>query len=500
MCHLPSFQSGVLERLHLICSNFSMSNSFCIDGTYYSYNLFKDRIYAIRNSLKGNNDRAIGLVPNNDIETYASIFAIWMEGKYYVPLHPTWPIDRCDDVIKQVDIQIILDSSEQPRQYPSKPEVINTSYLSTNIDASIGDIVECDDSEIAYILFTSGSTGKPKGVPISRGNLTSFVKAVWDMGLDVNENDRCLQCFELTFDLSVFSYLIPLLKGACVYTVPSNVIKYSHIAELLEDYELTIALMAPSTINYLRPYFDEIEAPNLRYCLFCGEALHEDVTSEWAKCVPNARIINVYGPTEDTIFCTSYEYNRHGKNKSHNGILSIGKSIKGCEAKILDENGKAVLAGNLGELSLFGSQLFQGYWNNEEKTAEAFIIAEDGRHYYKSGDLCYVDEDGDIMYSGRIDFQAKIQGFRVELGEIEFHARQILSETNLVCIAFENEHKLTELALILESVPFDTTELIEKMREKMPPYMIPSKVIFEPSFPLNTNGKTDRKALMSILS
>ena len=493
MCHLPSFQLGVLEKLHLICSNFSMLNSFCIEGTYYSYNNLKDRICAIRNSLKGNNYRAIGLVPNNDIESYASIFAIWMEGKYYVPLHPSWPIDRCEDIIKQVDIQIVLDSSEQPREYLSKPEVINTSQLSSNNVIDCGDIVKCGDSEIAYILFTSGSTGRPKGVPISRGNLSSFVNAVWDMGLDINENDRCLQCFELTFDLSVFSYLIPLLKGACVYTVPSNVIKYSHISELLEDYDLTVALMAPSTINYLRPYFDEIEAPSLRYSLFCGEALHEDVTSEWARCVPNARIFNVYGPTEDTIFCTSYEYNRYGNNKSHNGVLSIGKSIKGCDAQILDENGKAVPAGNIGELSLYGNQLFHGYWKNEEKNTEAFIIAEDGRKYYKSGDLCYTDEDGDIMYSDRIDFQAKIQGFRVELGEIEFHARKILGEMNLVCIAFENEHKLTELALIIESAPFDTIGLIEKMREKMPPYMIPSKILFEPSFPLNTNGKIDRK-------
>ena len=470
------------------------THAFCIQGKHYSYEVFEKIISDIRRRLKKISDRGIGLAPNDDIYSYASIFAIWMEGKYYVPLHSSWPVDRCDDVISQVDIKYVLDSSELPRVYKNNPHIINTSLL-TDEEGFDDSIVACNDSDIAYILFTSGSTGRPKGVPITRGNLAAFVQAVWDMGIDINENDRCLQCFELTFDLSVFSYLIPLLSGACVYTVPSNVIKYSHIAELLEDFELTVALMAPSTINYLRPYFDEIEVPSLRYSLFCGEALHEDVTSEWAKCVPNARILNVYGPTEDTIFCTYYEYQRSGNNKSHNGVLSIGKSMTSGDVAIVNDDGNEVKQGELGELVLHGRQLFNGYWKNEEKTKEVFMVRADGKMYYKSGDLCFYDEDGDIMYSGRKDFQAKIQGFRVELGEIEHHAREILKDINVVCVAFENNQNLTEIAMFIEANEFDTADLLSKMRNKMPPYMIPSKILFEPSFPLNINGKIDRTTL-----
>ena len=418
-----------------------------------------------------------------------------MEGKHYVPLHPLWPIERCKDIISQVEIDCILDSSDNSR---FEGNIINTAKLSAKSD-DLQDAVECDDSEIAYILFTSGSTGKPKGVPIKRENLSAFVNAFWDMGLEITEKDRCLQCFELTFDLSVFSYLIPLLKGACVYTVPSNVIKYGYISELLEDYELTVALMAPSTINYLRPYFDEIEGKSLRLSLFCGEALHEDVTAEWAQCVPNARILNVYGPTEDTIFCTYYEYQRNKPNKSHNGVLSIGKAMTSGEVRILDEEGNEVKQGELGELMLFGNQLFDGYWKNQEKSNEVFRNTADGTRYYKSGDLCYCDEEGDVMYSGRIDFQAKIQGFRVELGEIEFHAREILEDIEVVCVAFENDQNLTEIAMFIESQDFDTSDLLSKMRDKMPPYMIPTKILFEAKFPLNINGKIDRKALKAKL-
>lgn len=489
------FLKTVLLPLLASFREYGEKNAFCINGEYYSYNDLKKRIIAIREQIGGGKIDAIGLVPNDDIDTYASIFALWLEGKHYVPLHPSWPIERCNDIISQVEIDCILDSSEESR---FDCNIIKTANLTAS-RTDLMDAVECSDNKIAYILFTSGSTGKPKGVPIKRENLGAFVNAFWDMGLEISHEDRCLQCFELTFDLSVFSYLIPLLKGACVYTVPSNVIKYSCIAELLEDYELTVALMAPSTINYLRPYFDEIDGKSLRLSLFCGEALHEDVTKEWSRCVPNARIFNVYGPTEDTIFCTYYEYLREKTNKSHNGVLSIGKAMTSGEVRILDDEGKEVKQGELGELMLFGNQLFDGYWKNEEKTKEVFRLSSDGKRYYKSGDLCYYDEDGDVMYSGRIDFQAKIQGFRVELGEIEFHAREILEEIEVVCVAFENDQNLTEIAMFIESQEFDTSELFAKMRDKMPPYMIPTRVLFETKFPLNINGKIDRKALKAKL-
>lgn len=494
---MMTFSDSVLLPFLNSVEKYGERNAFCIDHQYYSYNSFAKLIAAIRRVLSGEkgND-SIGLVPNNNIGTYAAIFALWLEGKHYVPLHPEWPIDRCEDIISQVGIQTILDSSDSSR---FNKHIINTLQLEP-LDDKIDTITECKDNSIAYILFTSGSTGKPKGVPIRRENVSAFVNAMWDSGFRITEEDRCLQCFELTFDMSVFSYIMPLLKGACVYTVPNNVIKYGYIYELLEDYQLTVLTMAPATITYLRPYFSEISAPSVRFSLFAGEGLKEDVTSEWANCIPNARIFNYYGPTEDTVFCTYYEYRRNGGNKTHNGILSIGKSMSSGDVNILDDNGHEVKPGELGELVLHGRQLFDGYWKDEEKTKEAFMIAANGVKYYKSGDLCYFDDEGDIMYSGRKDHQVKIQGFRVELSEIEFHAHEILNGTNVVCIAFENSDKLTEIAMFIESTPFDTADLIEKMRAKMPPYMIPTEILFESKFPLNISGKIDRKALKTKLS
>lgn len=493
------FTQNILESISHSINAYAKNNAFCIKGEFYTYERFAQTVLSIKEAIrkKTPKNKCVGLVIEDELETYASIVALWMDGMCYVPLHPEWPLERCKDIIDQVGIDLILDSGKQTRY--QNTAVLETKKIEVNNQYQPFDYIESiDDAELAYILFTSGSTGVPKGVPISRGNLSSFVKAFWDIGFVITNEDRFLQCFDLSFDLSVMSYLIPLLRGACVYTVPYNEVKYTYSYTLMEDYELTVALMAPSTITYLKPYFEEIIFPKLRYSLFCGEALYEDVTLEWAKCIPNADIFNVYGPTEDTIFCTYYKVDRNGNNKTHNGVLSIGRAMTSGCVTVLDEQGRERDCTKQGELGLYGKQLFVEYWKNPEKTKESFFVAADGKKYYLSGDICFRDVDGDIMYCGRKDHQVKIQGFRVELGEIEFHANQYLGKKT-VCIAYDNAYSLTEIALYVESEEFNTEGLYSYMKSRMPDYMIPAKIIFCEKFPLNINGKIDKKVLKSML-
>ena len=286
---------------------YSGENAFCINEEYYTYAQFTQRIAAIAKSLEDNNETSIAVITNNDLDTYASIFAIWLTGKMYVPINPDSPNERNQSVINQVGVKTILDSNETKKLTSVDFEVSINLLKSYSLNSDL-------DDQLAYIFFTSGSTGTPKGVMISKNNVASFIEAFEAMGYDINETDRCLQMFDLTFDLSVMSFLVPLLKGACVYTIPKDKIKYGYIFELMEEKELTVALMVPSMLNYLRPYFDEIDCPKMKYSLFCGEALHLPIVQEWSNCLPNARIDNVYGPTENTIFCTSYTYKRDSEN------------------------------------------------------------------------------------------------------------------------------------------------------------------------------------------
>lgn len=489
----------ILNLQESITHNYSR-NAFFIGNQHFTYKEFAQVVsnirYAIQTSVN-TSDLYIGLITNDDIETYASIIALWMEGKAYVPLNPEFPVDRNLRVIEQASITYILDSAlglEFNECSTISTKNLNTTTINLNP-------VALESDALAYIFFTSGTTGVPKGVPITFSNLEGFIDAQWALDYSITENDRCLQMFELTFDLSVVSYLAPLLKGACIYTIPKDEIKYSYIFELMEDHELTYALMVPSILHYLRPYFDEINCPSMKYSLFCGEALPLDVTEEWSACIPNATIANVYGPTECTIYCMDYTYNRNGNNKTHNGVLTIGKDMINTNTIIVDDANNEVEIGKSGELCLSGAQLTPGYWKNEQKNKEVFFSkvhkGVDTR-FYRTGDLCSVDKDGDVLYLGRVDFQAKIQGFRVELSEIEFHTKSVLNKINAVALAITNQINNTEIGLVLESTVFETEMLLKGLKTKLPHYMIPTQLRFIKNFPLNTNGKTDRKKLSEL--
>ncbi len=478
-------------------------HAFYLENAYYSYALFAQRITAVRKAVAmlPAAEKNVGIVANNDIDTYAAIIALWLEGKAYVPLNPEFPESRNMTVLDQALIRTIIDSSAEPLF--SDYNIICSSKLSAEANINL-DPVLVPETDTAYILFTSGTTGKPKGVPISRKNLEGFVDAFNAIGFSFSAEDRFLQMFDLTFDLSVMSYLIPLLNGACIYTVPPRVLKYSYISELMEDHHLTVALMVPSILQYLRPYFGELSFPAMRCSLFCGEALGIDITNEWAAVVPNAAIANVYGPTEDTIFCTCYQYKRNQTNKSYNGMVSIGKAMKGNIAAVLTDEHAEASPGIAGELCLGGIQLTEGYWKDTEKNKQSFFVVNDSANqqvkYYKTGDLCKTDEEGDIFYMGRLDHQVKVQGYRVELPEIEFHVKNYLEKKNAAVVAFSDVINNTDLGLVIESPEYDITGLWNYLNERLPQYMVPKKVLFLESMPLNSNGKIDRNKLTSLFS
>lgn len=494
------FEDYTLKPFRLSIAECEDKNAFFIGGTYYAYRLFAQRISAIREEIRvlQYSEQIFALAIHDDLDTYASIFALWMEGKAYVPLHPNQPLERNLNIIEQVGLSNVLDSADISVFEGQSLNVMHTSQYEYTADY-LDNWVETSDDALAYILFTSGSTGVPKGVQITRGNIAAFMESFWKTGITITEEDRCLQVFDLTFDVSVQSYLVALTRGACVYTVPYGQVKYLYAASLIQEYKITFGAMAPSMLTYLRPYFDEFDATSMRTTILTAEACPVDLMEDWYKCAKNTEIYDFYGPTEATIYCTYYKLNRGSNNLSLNSIISIGKPLANVQAIIIREDGTLVEGQEKGELCIAGDQVTPGYWNNSEKNESSFFVRY-GVRFYHTGDLCYWEETGDIMYSGRIDQQAKIQGFRVELGEIEHHAREFFNkECRVVAIAFDNVQKLTEIALFIESAEQDTQALLAHLRSKMPHYMIPSRIIFEPNFPLNKSEKIDRNTLKSRL-
>ncbi|MCK9210887.1 MAG: amino acid adenylation domain-containing protein [Ignavibacteriaceae bacterium] len=498
----------MFEKIQSSYEKFKDRNAFFINGIGYTYQQFAEITSKIRSVLENEHsvsEQLIGIIESNDIETYCSIFACLFAGKAFVPINQENPLDRNLDILQQTEIKTILSAQSNNKITTlSTASGVNIIYAkelpNTKIDLSINNIA---DSTIAYILFTSGSTGVPKGVPLTRKNLFSFIEAFFALGYQVDETDKFLQMFDLTFDLSLMCYIAPLCIGACVYPVPFEGIKYTHIYNIMEEEQITFALMVPSILAYIRPYFGEIHFEKVKYSLFCGEALYEDIAKEWQKCVPNALVQNVYGPTEATIFCLTYDLSReHQKIKSVNGIVCIGKPMLNMDAIVVDENNKLLPIGEKGELCLTGNQLTNGYWKNPQKNKEAFFtlpINGIEKIFYRTGDLAFQDDENDFIFSGRIDNQVKIQGFRVELSEIEHHSREFAKHNQVAAIAFKNKIGNQQIHLFVENFNGNTDDFENYLKLKLPQYMVPSSISTVQLFPLNINGKVDRKALAQIL-
>ncbi len=479
------------------------SYAFCIDDRHYTYeqlynavNTIKARIENVRRNASRKN---IAVVCSDDFYTYSSLLAIWFSGSAYVPLGLHNPAERNLSILKDADIELIISTIPLDDKIYSGYVVVDPSL--EDISKSELMLPDLDDQSLAYILFTSGSTGLPKGVPITFKSLDSFINNFNSTPFKIGSADRCLQMFELTFDVSISSFLIPLLAGACVYTIPNNAIKYVHVLKLLQTYKLTSIQIVPSVIRLARPLLKRLVFPEVRNCILTGEATYAELLHEWRKCVPNARIFDFYGPTEATIYCSFNECSGDVP-KEYNGMLAIGKPLGDMQLVIVDDQFKEIPCNQKGELLIAGPQLTEGYVNNPVKNKEAFIqLAFDGglRTYYRSGDSCYKDENGDIFYCGRLDNQVKVQGFRVELSEIEVVVRNKFNIGNVV-VPVEFRPGIVELVLVIEKGPADIGESITAfLKTKLPAYMLPGKVMQIESFPLGSSGKTDKKKIKELI-
>lgn len=483
---MNQFESIIISPLFENISRYADRNAFCIADQFYTYRQLGEKIEELRTSIRHNglSNKIIGVCAHDSLVTYATIFALWAENSAYVILHPQWPQARIDEIIQQSELEAVYDEGHLTALQGNNP----------------------NNQQLAYILFTSGSTGKPKGVMVGMDNISAFADSYLSLDLQITPDDRVLQCAELTFDFSLWCFLPAILRGACCFTVPTDVIKYQYIGGLIDEYALTIVMIAPSVLRYLQPYFDELDLTCIRYLMLGAEGLTAGLVDNFKAHSPQTQLFNFYGPTECSIACTYYPMGDGNTTttllKTYNGIVSIGHLLKNASALVLDENGNEVPDGVQGELCITGPQVTKGYWKNPELTSKAFFMREyNGKQtlFYHSGDLVIRDADGDYNYVGRCDSQVKIQGFRVELGEIEYHARTFLysshGNVNVVCMAVTNKQNLLELAMFIEAKEFDIEPTLHYMRTNMPPYMIPTRIVFVPVFPLNINGKTDRNKL-----
>ncbi|OBY78851.1 hypothetical protein BBG47_14435 [Paenibacillus sp. KS1] len=437
----------------------------------------------------------VGLHLAKSMRSIVLMLAILKAGGAFLPIDPDYPSERIKFMIEDSGAFLVISESEAEikSQHPNV-KIVNLSKIPESV-------IPCDRNNLdvgiskrnlAYVIYTSGSTGQPKGVYIEHGSVINLISSHIKI-FNITPEDKILQFSSLSFDASVTDIFPCLAAGAtlCVGT-SEELLPGENLVTFIQNNQITRVTLPPSVLSVLPE-----EAMNIKSVTSAGEPCSLKLANKWSQCT---RFYNAYGPTEGTVCTTVLEFN-HLSNR-----VTLGKTIDNVQAYILDRNLDPVPIGIVGELFIGGKGLARGYANRPGLTAEKFIPHPYsntlGARLYRTGDLATYDENGDIVYVGRVDNQLKIRGYRIETEEIELTIKQLAYIQEAAIIPnIKNNLQDYITAYIVSDSETVTVDLIKThLMEKLPFYMIPSKFVFIDQIPLNISGKIDKKKLLEMES
>ncbi|ENW0241993.1 AMP-binding protein [Campylobacter jejuni] len=470
--------------------------------TYKDFDLFSKKLASeILKTLKNDNptQAPVLIILPKGINCLISFFGVALSGNFYTLLDEKSPKERVEKVIEVLKPKLFITSKDLKFNL-DLPTLYTQDFESFNIDESlIKNAKEKHiDTNLLYVLFTSGSTGIPKGVSIAHKSVIDYAFHFCE-AFEVDENEIIANQAPLYVDASLPDILATIKPSATLHLIPNHLFAFPNkILDYLEQEKITMIFWKPTVLIYFIKDQDNLKnypLKNLNKILISGEIMPIKQLNIWRKHLPNALFANCYGPTEITDVCCYYILDREF---SENEILPIGKAYKNTELLVFDENMNFISPkqiGVKGELFVRGTSLSLGYYNDKEKTKQAFIQNPLHDNYldllYKTGDIVSYNEFGELLCYGRNDNRIKFMGHRIELGEIESvinsHSKIILCacifKEKIICF-YESDEELDFKAFL---------------KDKLPSYMIPKHFIKIEKFKLNQNSKIDRKALHELI-
>jgi len=484
--------------------------AFSDHQTKVSYKQLNDRANRIANyliRLGVQPDSPVAVIMERSIDFAATVIAIWKSGAAYMPIDPDYPQDRINTLLnnalakiavtKRSVIERIVDINGACKYLCIDDEKTLQSFSKANLNLPF------NPDNLAYVLFTSGSTGMPKGVMIEhKGMMNNIQSEVNDFSLD--SNSVIAQTASQCFDVSVWQFFAGLTVGAkiCIYSKNVQLDPELFIEKALLSDGVTNLQLVPSYVNELINYLEEknINLEKLRMLSITGEALKLPLLERWLSLYPNISVINAYGPAEASDDITHHILT----DIPDDGVIPIGKPTQNARIYILDSQLKQCPIGVIGEICVAGVCVGRGYINDVERTKESFgadPIRNDGSRFYRTGDLGRWRDDGVLEFHGRKDYQVKINGFRVELGEIEnqLSGHPVLTDVAVVINKRNNSDKGTLTAFVCSSEDVAQAELRTYIAGRVPSHMVPARFIVLDKMPTNTSGKVDKKYLQTYL-
>ncbi|MEJ6982612.1 amino acid adenylation domain-containing protein, partial [Pedobacter sp. P351] len=432
-------------------------------------------------------------------EMIVSILGILKSGGAYVPLDPAYPDDRISFMLQDTEAGIVIISKANKAKLQTVPGIVliepdgaDAAAIRAELSAEIKRKAEAD--QLAYVIYTSGSTGRPKGVLVNHRNVVSLVKGVDYVKLD--EEDSLLVTGSPSFDATTFEYWAMLLNGGrLILCNEEELLDSVRLKNLIRENRVTTMWFTSSWFNQLMET-DRFTFEGLKTILVGGEQLSEGHIRKFRKQHATIKLINGYGPTENTTFSLTYEIGDAVK-----GSIPIGRPLSNREAYVLDRYHKLLPIGVAGEICVGGAGLSRGYLHRPELTAEKFInhpFSQDGAaRLYKTGDLGRWLPDGNLEYLGRMDEQVKIRGYRIEPGEIESVLVQGGFVRHAVVVTKSDGRSGKRLVgyVVATEEEFSKEKIQSYLITKLPEYMVPTLWVELAQIPLTANGKVDRDLL-----
>lgn len=440
----------------------------------------------------------VALLLDKSFDTYVALLAVQKLHAAYVPLDKSFPNERISFILEDAEVRAIV--SQGTFREKLSAFQLNKVFIdddSQHIDKHNSDRLQLPATDavvdqLSYIIYTSGTTGNPKGVAIDHASICNFVRVAAET-YGIQKGDRVYQGMTIAFDFSVEELWVPLIAGATLVPAsPGSNLIGEDLADYLRDHRISVMCCVPTLLATI-----ESDLPDLRILLVSGEACPQNLVERWHHA--DRTILNAYGPTEATVTATLTEL-------YPNKPVTIGKALPTYTIVILHETeNKLVAEGATGEIGIAGIGLARGYLNRDDLTAEKFIPDFAGlpdnpsKRIYRSGDLGRFNDDGEIEYFGRIDTQVKIRGYRIELTEIESLILQNPTVAQAVVNPFEVAPGQLELVAYCsprsEATEIDREQILNSLREQLPPYMVPAYLERLDVIPMSTSNKADRKCL-----
>ncbi len=492
---------NVLEYLENSAKKFPDKTAFTDESGEITFKelLYKAKSLGTEIAKLNIRNSPVGVFVERSFETLIGFFGVLYSGNFYVPIDPKMPEQRIDIILNKTNPALIVYTTKTEKT----AKTLNVDSISFNQKTQINEEQLSNirrkalDTDPVYVIFTSGSTGTPKGIVVSHKCVIDFTEWMAE-ACEVTEEEVMGNQAPFYFDCSVKDIYLTLKLGATTHIIPKKLFMVPlKLVEFLDEKKVTALFWATSAFHLVASsgILAKKAPSHLKKVAPGGEAMLAKHLNVWKKALPYVKYTNLYGPTEITVDCSYYPIDREFEDYE---AIPIGKACDNKEIILLDEKLNPVKQGEPGEICVRGTGVTFGYYNDPEKTKEAFIQNPLNNRYpeiiYRTGDIGIEQNDGNIVFQARRDGQIKHMGYRIETGEIE-RAVNSFEKLKAAACFFDKE---TDRIICAFEGDCESNEILGHIKAIIPKYMFPNIFIKLDNMPYNANGKIDRPSLERI--